>query len=59
MEVWLESLGMHLAVGASVPQDLIVDIYTYTGIRLLCVVFYFADNDKEMGKHMRKTNNKV
>jgi len=31
MEVWLESLGMHLAVGASVPQDLIVDIYTYTG----------------------------
>ena len=40
MEVWLESLGMHLAVGASVPQDLIVDIYTYTGIRLLCYFLF-------------------
>ena len=31
MEVWLESLGLHLAVGAALPQDLVVDIYNYSG----------------------------
>uniref|UniRef100_A0A0P6GFT1 LIM domain kinase 1 n=1 Tax=Daphnia magna TaxID=35525 RepID=A0A0P6GFT1_9CRUS len=31
IEVWLESLALHLAVGAAIPQDLLVDIYTYAG----------------------------
>ena len=31
MEVWLESLALHLAVGAAIPSDLLLDIYTYSG----------------------------
>ena len=30
-EVWLISLTMHLVVGATVPQDLIAEIYSFTG----------------------------
>lgn len=31
IEVWLETLRLHLAVGAAIPHDLLSDIYTYTG----------------------------
>ncbi|GLH05264.1 LIM domain kinase 1 [Gryllus bimaculatus] len=31
MEVWLESLAMHLSVGVALPQDLEFDIYNYSG----------------------------
>ena len=31
IEVWLEALNLHLAVGAAIPHDLLSDIYTYTG----------------------------
>lgn len=32
MEVWLESLSMHLSVGMPLPSDLLFDIYHYRGI---------------------------
>lgn len=32
IEVWLESLVLHLTVGDTIPLDLLTDIYTYTGI---------------------------
>lgn len=31
MEVWLEGLAMHVSVGASLPHDLKMDIYNYSG----------------------------
>ncbi|KAK6636586.1 hypothetical protein RUM43_010248 [Polyplax serrata] len=31
MEVWLEGLSMHLSVGVPLPQDLVFDIYNYSG----------------------------
>jgi len=31
IEVWLETLNLHLAIGAAFPHDLLSDIYTYTG----------------------------
>lgn len=32
MEVWLESLSMHLAVGMPLPPDLVFDIHHYSGL---------------------------
>ncbi|XP_044740456.1 LIM domain kinase 1 isoform X2 [Chrysoperla carnea] len=32
MEVWLESLSMHLSVGKSLPSDLVFDIYHFQGL---------------------------
>lgn len=32
MEIWLESLSMHLSVGMPLPSDLLVDILHYRGI---------------------------
>ncbi|XP_066144217.1 LIM domain kinase 1 [Euwallacea fornicatus] len=32
MEVWLESLSMHLAVGMPLPPDLVFDIHHYRGV---------------------------
>lgn len=32
MEVWLESLLMHLSVGTALPPDLLFDIYHYRGL---------------------------
>ncbi|KAK3865597.1 hypothetical protein Pcinc_028808 [Petrolisthes cinctipes] len=31
LEVWLEGLAMHYTVGASLPSNLLVDIYNYNG----------------------------
>ncbi|XP_034236642.1 LIM domain kinase 1 [Thrips palmi] len=31
MEVWLEGLAMHISVGASLPNDLKMDIFNYSG----------------------------
>ncbi|KAG0714818.1 LIM domain kinase 1 [Chionoecetes opilio] len=31
LEVWLEGLAMHFTVGAPIPSNLLVDIYTYNG----------------------------
>ncbi|KZS04840.1 Uncharacterized protein APZ42_032130, partial [Daphnia magna] len=39
IEVWLESLTLHIAEGAAIPQVFLIDIYTYTGTYFLANVW--------------------